>query len=354
MSIWSTDAVRRLAHASLCAAVSLVLLPAVVVTAQQPELAAVKATFTPGDRTLFYDDFADLKDGEAPAQFKVRGAAPELRAGGGLHQFTATKSGILIPNLTSLPKNFTYETEVKLDIPSGWAAATLLLSSREREALTWMVRVDPSGKATTVLSTKVPKFEEFGRATLTVALANPVRLALWVQDGRLRVFINGDKQLDINQVDVAPVDRIELRADMAGLGNAVGYRSVRIAESTPDIGQTLLASGRYVSHAILFDTDSDRLKPESAAAVQAIAAGLRANATLKVRIEGHTDDVGAAAHNLELSKRRADAVKAVLVSQFGIDGARLTTAGLGSDKPLGPNDSPLGRARNRRVEFVRQ
>jgi outer membrane protein OmpA-like peptidoglycan-associated protein len=64
--------------------------------------------------------------------------------------------------------------------------------------------------------------------------------------------------------------------------------------------------------------------------------------------------VGTAAQNLDLSKRRAEAVKAVLVSQFKVDPARLTTAGLGQTKPIDTNDTPQGRAQNRRVEFVKQ
>lgn len=71
-------------------------------------------------------------------------------------------------------------------------------------------------------------------------------------------------------------------------------------------------------------------------------------------IEGHTDSVGEARHNLDLSRRRADAVKKVLNGQFGVEEQRLATAGLGATKPLGTNDTPDGRANNRRVEFVRQ
>jgi outer membrane protein OmpA-like peptidoglycan-associated protein len=128
----------------------------------------------------------------------------------------------------------------------------------------------------------------------------------------------------------------------------------RFAESTPDFSQVIGASGRYVSHGILFDTDSDRLKPESGAVIQMIAKGLQASAALKLLIEGHTDSSGDAAHNMDLSKRRAEAVKTVLVSQFQIDAARLTSAGLGSTKPMDKNDTPSGRALNRRVEFVKQ
>ena len=116
----------------------------------------------------------------------------------------------------------------------------------------------------------------------------------------------------------------------------------------------ITSSGRFVTHGILFDTDSDRLKPESAPVIQTIARGLENNPNLKLQIEGHTDSVGNAAHNLDLSKRRAEAVKAVLVAQFRIDEARLTTAGMGAMKPIDSNDTPQGRSQNRRVELVKQ
>ncbi|HLQ27486.1 MAG TPA: OmpA family protein, partial [Acidiferrobacterales bacterium] len=66
------------------------------------------------------------------------------------------------------------------------------------------------------------------------------------------------------------------------------------------------------------------------------------------------DNTGDAQHNTELSKRRAESVKNALISDFKIDTARLTTEGLGSTKPLDSNDTPTGRANNRRVEFVKQ
>lgn len=100
--------------------------------------------------------------------------------------------------------------------------------------------------------------------------------------------------------------------------------------------------------------DSDCLKAESAPVIQTIARGLETNPNLKLQIEGHTDSVGAASHNLDLSKRRAEAVKTVLVGQFKIDASRLTAAGLGATKPIDSNDTPQGRSQNRRVEFVKQ
>lgn len=318
---------------------------------KQPELTALKADFVPGEKTLFFDDFSDMSAGDAPAHFKVRGPAPELRAGGDIRQLTAMQSGSLFPNISGLPKNFTYEAEVQFEKARNIRTA-LILYSGAKEALIWWVNAAPT-PANTVLAIK-SHTEELGRKAVNADFAQAARIALWVQNGRVRAFVNGEKQVDANQVDLPAINKVEILSSVNGSGQSVGYRSVRFAESTPDFSQVIMASGRYVSHGILFDTASDAIKPESAPVIQAIARGLQANAALKLRIEGHTDLVGDAASNLDLSKRRADAVKGVLVTQFNIDAARLTTAGLGATKPLESNDTPQGRSQNRRVEFVKQ
>jgi len=326
---------------------------AVPAAAQQPQFTAIRAEFLPGERTIFYDDFTDMIAGAAPSHFRTRGMAPVLSVSGTLRQLTYTGTGLLIPNLTALPNNFTYETEVKLDVPQGIARLYLVLYSREREAAAWLLHVRPN-EAGTVLSRKLPRFEELGRTPVTLDLSQPVRLALWVQDGRVRAFVNGEKHIDVNQVELPPIDRVELSTSLGGAGLSAGYRWVRFAESAPDFSTVIAASGRYVSYGIRFDTDSDQLRPESGPALQAVARGLEANPGLRLLIEGHTDAVGDAAHNLDLSRRRAEAVQAVLTTQFGVDAARLTTVGVGSARPIQSNDTPQGRAQNRRVEFVRQ
>lgn len=83
----------------------------------QPDLTTIKADFIPGEKTIFYDDFSDMAGDEPPPHWKVRGAGLALKAGGGIRQLTATGKSTLTPNLKTLPKNFTVETEVKFDNP---------------------------------------------------------------------------------------------------------------------------------------------------------------------------------------------------------------------------------------------
>ena len=322
---------------------------------QQPQFKTLKADFVPGEKTIFIDDFTDMGPGDAPPHFKTRGAAPELREAGSLRELTAVANGTLIPNLTSLPKNFTLETEGTFDASTGRVMATYSFFSKTREAFQWVITVHKD-YTDLVASIRLPKYEELGRTRIKDPglIKQPIKLALWMQDGRVRMFVNGEKHLDFNQVELPPIDKVEMVTGFWGGKPSLGYRLVRFAESTPDVSKTILASGRYVSHGILFDTNSDRLKPESAAPIQAVAKALETDPALKLLIEGHTDAAGSAEANLDLSKRRAEAVKMVLVSQFTVAASRLTTNGLGATKPIDSNDTPKGRAQNRRVEFVRQ
>lgn len=318
----------------------------------QPNLTVVKDEFVPGDNTVFYDDFTDMNAGDAPPHFKVRGASPDLMEGEGVRQLTFKARSSMFPNLKALPQNFTFETEVKLNVPPGRAGFTLILSSKNKQILHWWVTGTDTG-LDIVVSLRAP-YEELGRKRIKMGFDKPVKLALWVQNGRMRSFVDGQKQLDFNQVEMPPIDAVEMANDFLGANPALGYRTVRFAESTPDFSQVLMSSGRYVARGILFDTDGDIIKPESAPVIRLIAQALEKNPNLKLLIEGHTDSVGDAAHNLDLSKRRAEAVKAVLVGQFNVDTSRLSTAGLGSTKPVDSNDTPQGRAQNRRVELVKK
>jgi outer membrane protein OmpA-like peptidoglycan-associated protein len=107
-------------------------------------------------------------------------------------------------------------------------------------------------------------------------------------------------------------------------------------------------------YGIYFHFSSDRLRPESAPVLEKIGAILQKNPDWKLNITGHTDNIGGDASNLELSRKRAAAVKTALVGRFHIVPARLTTGGMGASQPQAGNDTPEGRARNRRVELTRQ
>jgi len=102
---------------------------------------------------------------------------------------------------------------------------------------------------------------------------------------------------------------------------------------------------------VQFETDKDILVPGSLPDIQRLAEFLIKNKHVKAEIYGHTDNVGDRNHNLDLSQRRADAVRDFLV-KLGVESSRIKTKGFGPDQPKNKNDTPEGRLMNRRVEVM--
>jgi OOP family OmpA-OmpF porin len=137
-------------------------------------------------------------------------------------------------------------------------------------------------------------------------------------------------------IEIKPMEAGLITVDAAALAN--------------DISRT----GHASVYGIYFDTGKAEVKPESDAALKEIAKLLGQDPKLKLHVVGHTDNVGTLASNMDLSRRRADAVAKVLTTKYNIAAARLTAQGVGPLAPVASNDSEDGRAKNRRVELVKQ
>lgn len=143
------------------------------------------------------------------------------------------------------------------------------------------------------------------------------------------------------------------------------YIAVDIIESKPmaqnmvvvsadEMSKSIASTGRVALYGIYFDTGKAEIKPESKAALDEIAKFLKANASMKLHVVGHTDNVGGLEPNLGLSRHRADSVVAALTKQYGVVANRLTANGVAYLAPVAVNTTEEGRAKNRRVELVPQ
>ena len=121
-----------------------------------------------------------------------------------------------------------------------------------------------------------------------------------------------------------------------------------------DMEEELAKDKRAVVYGIYFDFASDRIRPQSEPVLKEISEVLSRNPDWRLSIEGHTDSIGGDASNLELSRRRSAAVRSALVERYHVAPDRLTTSGYGAAVPKDTNQTPEGRAKNRRVELVRQ
>lgn len=130
--------------------------------------------------------------------------------------------------------------------------------------------------------------------------------------------------------------------------------SQEVVANAESLAGSIRQTGKVAVYGIYFDTGKSEIKPASQAALVEIAKLLKADATLKLYVVGHTDNVGAFDANLKLSQARAAAVVGALVGKPGVAAARLVPFGAGPTAPAASNASEEGRAKNRRVELVAQ
>jgi outer membrane protein OmpA-like peptidoglycan-associated protein len=201
--------------------------------------------------------------------------------------------------------------------------------------------------------------EELGKLSVTLRRveSKPVPFAVLVNDTRVFLpAIHATGKADTYDFDFHILDDGQNPLVLRGGVGANGTHAVKISFPTaaPRIATALEKAGRVDVYGIYFDFGSATLRPESEPVLKEIADALAKNGAWKLKIDGHTDNVGGDPANLDLSRRRAASVRDALVSRYKINTARLTTGGFGASRPKEPNTTPEGRARNRRVELVRQ
>ena len=134
-------------------------------------------------------------------------------------------------------------------------------------------------------------------------------------------------------------------------GKVMAIKNIRIAKGGKKLYDRVMADGKFVTRGILFDVNKATIKPESFGVLNEVSKMMKEHQNLIFSIEGHTDSDGAEDYNLELSAKRAAAVKTAL-QEMGIAKDRLKTEGKGESVPVSDNNTPEGKANNRRVEFI--
>lgn len=151
-----------------------------------------------------------------------------------------------------------------------------------------------------------------------------------------------------------PLNPVTLQFVHNGTPFSIQVVQITFPDPTRKVEEALRKDGRAEVHGIYFDFNSADIRPESQIALKQIAESLARNSSWKLRVEGHTDNIGTSEFNMDLSRRRAESVKKELVANYNVVASRLTTEGFGASRPKESNDTLGGRARNRRVELVRQ
>ncbi len=129
-------------------------------------------------------------------------------------------------------------------------------------------------------------------------------------------------------------------------------KNIRFAKGAVPLYDRMMTDGKFITYGITFDIGKSTIKPESMGEINRIVTLMNENPDLKFSVEGHTDSTGNADSNQKLSDERSAAVVAKLV-EMGISEDRLQSAGKGQTSPIADNGTDEGRAKNRRVEFVK-
>lgn len=316
--------------------------------------------FVPGNKVLFYTDFSEDKVGNFARGLKYKTGAAEIVERNDTKVLRATNNAeFLVPLGRKLPERFTLEVDVIAPLSGGMARALSFEGGAEQLAddksawVTWNPQgawIQGSGLDMSSGGVQVPE------AMVSNFAGNVTHLRVLMDGAYFKMYANERRLYNIPELAFKRDSVIRMTlGGTAEDGMAVYVTSIRVAESETDVlYDALAAKGRWVTQGILFATGKADVQPESRPVLKEIASTLKQHADLKILIEGHTDNVGTPASNLTLSDARAAAVKATLVADFGVDGSRITTKGLGDTKPSVPNTTAAGRAQNRRVEVVKQ
>lgn len=184
----------------------------------------------------------------------------------------------------------------------------------------------------------------------TVNFLKPLHMSFCVQGKRLRFWINEKKYLDINSaINPEVIPNLLVFTGHYYTNSKFFVSNIRIAKDVPDT-RAEFNEGKIVSN-LLFYSGTAKMKPESLGALFDISKVIK-DASGPVKIIGHTDSDGDDALNMKLSQQRADAVKDLLMKEYGIDASKLTTEGRGESQPIADNKTAEGKAQNRRVEFI--
>ena len=311
--------------------------------------------FVPGDKIIFEDDFTADQNGEFPSHWDLDAGQAVVNEVAGKAAFSLTEGNYcrvypLMKTKSYLTDPFTIEFDY---YPNGSADGPILFLKYKDENgddAEGNVSFDENG------TVEIGYFSKSFSADYPNEDDNTFfnkwhHCAVIYKNNQLKCYVDQYRILVVPNLGVVPT-----AFGFGGIGdmtNPILITNVRAAAggTMNMIGKKFTAS-KIVTHGITFDVDKADIKPQSMGTLNMIVRIMKNNPGLKFEVSGYTDNTGSSAHNVTLSQQRADAVKAELTS-LGIEESRLTAKGFGDTKPIDSNDTPEGKANNRRVEFVK-
>jgi outer membrane protein OmpA-like peptidoglycan-associated protein len=310
-----------------------------------------KFDFVPGDVVIFEDNLEGEVNGEFPSKWDLYRGNVEIAKYGedNVINFPATENASIVPLMKEkgdyLPEKFTVEFDVYF---------SEFCTRYKVEFYDMVNQKEPSGRSFVTISPIDVHLEGYGGTNIEVPNQQyPFwkHISISFNTRALKVYYGEVRTSNIPRWKTEPTGLTIVSRQCHGNNQAM-IRNIRIAEGSKDLYERFVTDGKIVTNGIRFDVNKATLKPESMGVINEIYKLMETHPEITFSVEGHTDSDGDDAMNQTLSEQRANAVMAKLV-ELGISKNRLTAKGFGEAMPITDNNTPEGKANNRRVEFVK-
>lgn len=330
-----------------------------------------KFDFVPGDKLLFFDDFSNDFIGDFPAKWNTNGGGEVVTLDDSPEKWLELISGYnlyFIPDVPALPEEYTIEFDIEtvgLDNKTS-STATLRISLSDdgmfKEGSNFVhshlpfCQYSPIGINMENHINNKREIYSTVKADLRDEVLNRPHISIAVNKQRYRLWVNEEKYIDIPRIVPQGGVLNTLKFHMNNFKDGkerLFITNLKVAEGGLDLRRTLISEGKVSTNGILFDSGSANIQPQSMGIIRQISQVLQQEGGMNLNIVGHTDSDGDDATNMQLSKKRADAVRSALVDIYNVAGDRLKTEGKGETAPIADNGTTDGKAQNRRVEFIK-
>ena len=331
--------------------------------------------FVSGSKVIYSDTFKNDAVGDFPVTWNTNSSGEVITLDNQEERWLQLGLGEFTPDgITQIPDNCTFEFDLTVSNNFDWYSDgiwvnIIAVKNRQKDFTQWSrfgtgtdgvrLRLKPknfeyTGETEILTYLNRDKIIQNGKNTKQFTLKNKtVHVALWRQKNRLRVYLNEEKAWDIPRA-FGPANYNSISFNTAGGEEEHFYISnLRLAIAGEDTRHALLETGKFETNEILFDVNKAIIKPSSFKILDELGQALADNPEVTIKIIGHTDSDGSADANLKLSEKRATAIKVYLSNHFPITGNRMKVMGKGETEPIASNATPDGKAKNRRVEFIK-
>lgn len=321
------------------------------------ESAYAKSDFVPGDEIMFEDDLVGEQMGEFPSKWDLLEGNAEIASVNGKTVISLTDISTEIMPLMKNQKNYLTEAfTLEFDFLGGSDEKSIYCdyiihfkNIEGEDVATINLNGTASGWAYTSWITVSGEQRE-NRSAAPAKEEEWNHAALSFNKRALKVYLNGSRIVNIPNCARPQYFTLQ-RSYWADQRNLM--TNVRLCKGAVPLYNRLITDGKIITYAITFDIGKANIKPESMTEINRIAQLMKDNGDLKFEVQGHTDNTGTVAGNQKLSEQRAQAIVNKLV-EMGIAANRLSAKGMGQSAPLADNSTDEGRAKNRRVEFVKK